>query len=308
MAPQGRDDLARWKSAADKIVGQQCGKFPWLRQEADAVSNYAVTQLLTAMKRQALLNSEAYLNRVVINRMNDLGRQHKVDQARLQFFDDERPSKSGEPGGFYFGGLSNEFIRKEDQRMAALKAAAVVAIMPKEYDQLLLAERFYDDEVSMAEIARRRRKAPNAMGNYLQRILGGNGNVGAVEPVFQMIGRLDLATAAAFVKILQEYNTRDTLTDPIAGAVSQLEFNARYSDEHRKLAAMGVSRLRWLKLNKVDSRGLTNQLLNRLVKAACFYVHEVNDAKHDRNDSRGLQDDVKVLKVVSEVLREFRTK
>jgi len=44
------------------------------------------------------------------------------------------------------------------------------------------------------------------------------------------------------------------------------------------------------------------------VKAACFYVHEVDDARHDRMDARGLLDDVSVLDVVSQVVREFQTK
>ena len=305
--------LAKLELAAKQMARQQCQKYSWLRNETDAVANFAFAQLHASMKRMEIQNPEAFLMRSIINRINDLGRRYKVKESRLEFLDSERPSKSGGNGGFQrnqstFGGLSNDFIKKENRRVASLKVAAVVAIMPDEYDRTLLTDRFYDDEVTVTELAHRHGKTPNAMANYLQKILGGNGNTGAVEPVYQMIDRLSLATATAFVKILQEYNERDILTDPIAGAVSHLEFAGSYSEAHRQLAVLGVARLRWLERHEVSNRGLTNKLLNRLVKAACFYVHEVDDARHDRMDARGLQDDVRVLEMVSQVVREFQTK
>jgi hypothetical protein len=313
LTREQRVALERLEFTADKIARQQCKKYDWLRNETDAVANFALAQLHASMKRMVILNPDAFLMRSIINRINDLGRRYKVKESRLQFLESERPSKSGGDGGIprhqgTLGGLSIDFIKKENRRVASLKVAAVVAIMPDEYDQKLLAERFYDDEVTVTELAHRHGKAPNAMANYLQKILGGNGNTGAVEPVYQMMDRLSIATATAFVKILQEYNDRDILTDPIAGAVSHLEFAGSYSEAHRQLAVLGVARLRWLERHEVCNSGLTNKLLNRLVKAACFYVHEVDDARHDRMDARGLQDDVNVLDVVSQVVREFQTK
>lgn len=313
LTRQEREEVARWTAAAQTIARQQCRKFVWLQQETDAVSNYALTQLLSVMKRSEVLNPEAYLTRIIINRINDLGRQHKVTEARLQFFDYERPSKSGEPGGFPssygpMGGLSMDFIKKENRRVASLKVAAVIAIMPDAFDRELLVDRFYDDELTVTELAQMYGKTPNTMANYLQKILGGNGHVGAVAPVYQVIEKLQLGTASAFVKILQEFDNRDQLSDPIAGAISHLEFSGTYSDAHQQLAAKGIARLRWLNNRDINNRGLTNKLLKRLVKAACFYVHEVNDARHDQLDARGLQDDVSVLDAVYEVVREFQTK
>jgi hypothetical protein len=112
----------------------------------------------------------------------------------------------------------------------------------------------------------------------------------------------------AFVKVLQNFDEQDVLSDPIAGAISHLEFASKNSEDHRQLTVLGIARLNWLRKRNISGRGLTNKLLQRLVKAACFYVHEVNDARHDTFDARGLSDDIKVLEVIFEVVQEFQTK
>jgi hypothetical protein len=114
--------------------------------------------------------------------------------------------------------------------------------------------------------------------------------------------------ADAFVKILQNFDELDLLSDPISTAIGHLEFAAQYSEAHRQQSILGVARLRSLARHMPNNRGLTNKVLGRLVKAACFYVLEVNDGRHDRQDSRGLSDDVAVVKAVSEVVRSYSAK
>ena len=311
--PVGKQNgqLLRHKAIANQIAKQMCGREGWSREYEADCSSFAQTQLQRALKKMEVLNVEAFITTVIRNRLLDLGRRRGSDQRRLHFMGDELSTDGsnvfvhrGQSGG----GLSTDFVEKENQRVVSLKVAAAVAIMPTEYDQVLLRDRFYDLDASITDLARRHGKTPNAMANYLQKLLGGNGAVGVLEPVYQVIERLPMLTATAFVKILQEYAQRDQLTDPIGGAISHLEFAGSYSEDHRQLAVLGVARLRWLHRREINNRGLTNKLLKRLVKAACFYVHEVDDARHDRLDARGLHDDINVLEVVSTVVREFQTK
>jgi hypothetical protein len=304
-------ELRRYKAVVEQIARQQCAQQNWLRGMDGDVSNFTLTQLQKAMKQTEILNIEAFVTTVVKNRINDLGRRHKVEEGRMYFQDFERSARGGDEliqNNRGMRGLTLDIIEQEDRRVLSLKASAAVAIMPDEKDRDLLKHRFYGFDVSITELAATYGKTPNSMANYLQKILGGNGDLGAIEPVYQVVERLQLRTASAFVKILQEYDDRDQLTDPIGGAISHLEFAGTYSEAHRQLAVLGVARLRWLGRREIDNRGLTNKLLKRLVKAACFYVHEPEDARHDRLDANGLRDDVNVLEVVSEVVREFQTK
>ncbi len=302
-------ELLRIKAICDQLARRVCVRDRWAADHVSDISNHAQRQLQRSAKQMEILNVEAFLATVMRNRLLDLGRKRKSDQARLVFMEDELDLR-GEfvpHGQSFFDGLSNQHIAKENARIVSLKASASIAIMPTEYDRELLKERFYDLDASVSDLARRRSKTPNAMANYLQKILGGNGQVGALEPVYQVIERLPLTTAEAFVKVLQHFDD-NVLSNPVAGAISHLEYAKKNSKDHRSLAVVGISRLTWLGKRKISNRGLTNKLLQRLVKAACFYVHEVNDAKHDMLDARGLSDDIKVLEVVFEVVQEFQTK
>lgn len=307
---QQKAELLRIRKICDQMARRVCVRDRWAADHVSDISNHAQRQLQRWAKKMEILNVEAFLNTVMRNRLLDLGRKRKSDQARLVFMEDELDPR-GEfvpHGQSFFDGLSNQHIAKENARIVSLKASASIAIMPTEYDRELLKERFYDLDASISDLARRRNKTPNAMANYLQKILGGNGQVGALEPVYQVIDGLPLTTAEAFVKILQHFEEQDVLSDPIAGAISHLQYASKNSKDHRRLAVFGIARLTWLGKRKISNRGLTNKLLQRLVKAACFYVHEVNDAKHDTFDARGLSDDIKVLEVVFEVVQEFQIK
>jgi hypothetical protein len=170
-----------------------------------------------------------------------------------------------------------------------------------------MQDRFFVQDLTITELARLHNKTPNSMANYLQKMLGGNNKVGSLEAVFQVIGDLSLPTANVFVRILQEFDNRNRVTDPISAAIGQLEYVGGMSKEHQEWAKLGISRLKWFGRLEINNRGQTNKHLSRLVTAACFYVIEVRDAKNDEGPA-GLRDDVSVLAAVYQAVRDFETK
>ncbi len=334
MAPQKpvilnssqREAMRRFESIAQTKARMECRGHDWLRNQVDDIAEYALSQFYLsyfAQQKQDIKFPEALIGRIIVNRINDLGRRRRPEQNALMLLDEELPARARnqQQGGVVCAdevirrnnpmrGLSVDIIQQEDQKMMALTAAAIVAIMPLSTDRALLEDRFYSPTLlTVAELARRHgKKTASAMANYLKKIIGSEDQNGAVEPVIQVINRLPVASAEIFVKILQEYDERDSLSQPILGAISHLEYAGNFSEQHRQQAVLGIVRLRWFERNPINNRGLTNKLLQRLVKAACFYVHEVKDAVNDKHNPRGLSDDVKVLAVVGEVVREFRSK
>jgi hypothetical protein len=207
-------------------------------------------------------------------------------------------------------GLSLEIISKEQDQLHSLQATAMISVLPEGEEKSVLEYRFFEsDGLSLAQLGKKfGGRSATAMANFLAKIVGTANSSGAVEPAAIVVGKLQMKTAEAFVKVLQNYDDLDLLSSPIQTAIGHLEFAAHYSEDHRQQSILGIARLRYLERHMPNARGLSNKVLIRLINAACFYVLEVNDGRHDRQDGRGLQDDVAVLKAVSDVVRRYSPK
>jgi hypothetical protein len=230
--------------------------------------------------------------------------------VRIQGVDERGRNSDVFPRNNELRGLSLQVISKEEDHLHSLQAQAMIHVLTDEGDKDLLTDRFFaESHMTLAQLGKKHGgRSATAMANYLAKIVGTANAAGAVEPAAIVVGKLPMKAADAFVKILQNFDELDLLSDPISTAIGHLEFAAQYSEAHRQQSILGVARLRSLARHMPNNRGLTNKVLGRLVKAACFYVLEVNDGRHDRQDSRGLSDDVAVVKAVSEVVRSYSAK
>lgn len=294
----GELDYAQLHQAALRITKQQgAGKYWIALADYDDLAAHAVKKLMGQHAKEEILNHEAFMCRVIINRINDLGRHAMVVEKFVQH----------KRGGSEIQTNSRPILQREENRYNSLKAVGALAILTNDEDRAIMQDRFYTPDISITELARLHNKTPNSMANYLQKMLGGNNQVGSLEAVLQIIGELPLPTADVFVRILQEFDNRNRVTDPISAAIGQLEYVGAMSEEHQHWAKLGISRLKWFSRHEVNNRGQTNKHLGRLVKAACFYVIEVRDAKNDEMPN-GLRDDVSVLTAVYQAVRDFETK
>jgi hypothetical protein len=257
------------------------------------------------------------------NRIIDLGRRREVQYRQLRLLAHELPdgvriqgvnhgAESTEvfPRNAQTRGLSLEIISKEQDQLHSLQATAMISVLPEGEEKSVLEYRFFEsDGLSLAQLGKKfGGRSATAMANFLAKIVGTANSSGAVEPAAIVVGKLQMKTAEAFVKVLQNYDDLDLLSSPIQTAIGHLEFAAHYSEDHRQQSILGIARLRYLERHMPNARGLSNKVLIRLINAACFYVLEVNDGRHDRQDGRGLQDDVAVLKAVSDVVRRYSPK
>ena len=291
-------DFVQLTEAALRIARQQgSGKY-WISEpECHDLASDAVKKLMIRSAKEEIRNHEAFMCRVIINRINDLGRHAKVVENFRQHVQ-AVPEVSTN---------SRPIIQREEIRYNSLKAAGALAILSKDEDRAILQDRFFMPDLSITDLARRHNKTPNTMANYLQKMFGGNNQVGSLQPVWQVIEDLPLSTADVFVRLLQEFDTRNKVTDPISAAVGQLQYIGSISEEHGNWATLGLARLKWLSRHEINNRGQINKHLNRLVTTACFYVIEVRDAKNDELPN-GLRDDVSVLTAVYQAVRDFQTK
>lgn len=317
------------QSVANRIVAGIIRRERWLELHADELMATAVQDLLSANRKRAkqkltaLENSAGYMTRVVQHRVTDLARHREVQNRQLKLLADELPAgiriqgvddrgRNSDvfPRNNDFRGLSLQVISKEEEQLHSLQAQAMIHVLTDEGDRALLTDRFFSEsQMTLAQLGKKHGgRGATAMANYLAKIVGTANAAGAVEPAAIVVGKLPMKTADAFVKILQNFDELDLLSDPITTAIGHLEFAAQYSEAHRQQSILGVARLRSLARHLPSNRGLSNKVLGRLVKAACFYVLEVNDGRHDRQDSRGLSDDVAVVKAVSEVVRSYSAK
>lgn len=324
-----RRELKALQDIAGQIVDGVLRRERWLVMYADDLKSLAVTELMKANERRAkqkltaLENPAGYMTRVVQHRVTDLARHREVQNRQLRLLADELPvgmriqgvddrgrSSDVFPRNNDLRGLSLQVISMEEDHLHSLQAQAMIHVLTDENDRALLNDRFFSEsQMTLAQLGKKHGgRSATAMANYLAKIVGTANAAGAVEPAAIVVGRLPMKTADAFVKILQNFDELDLLSDPITTAIGHLEFAAQYSEAHRQQSILGVARLRSLSRHMPNNRGLTNKVLGRLVKAACFYVLEVNDGRHDRQDSRGLSDDVAVIKAVSEVLRSYSAK
>lgn len=329
MTNAQRRDLKALQDIAGQIVDGVLRRERWLVMYADDLKSLAVTELMKANERRAkqkltaLENPAGYMTRVVQHRVTDLARHREVQNRQLKLLADELPAGIGIQGVDDRGrssdvfprnndlrGLSLQVISKEEDHLHSLQAQAMIHVLTDEGDKALLTDRFFSEsQMTLAQLGKKHGgRSATAMANHLAKIVGTANAAGAVEPAAIVVGKLPMKTADAFVKILQNFDELDLLSDPITTAIGHLEFAAQYSEAHRQQSILGVARLRSLARHMPNNRGLTNKVLGRLVKAVCFYVLEVNDGRHDRQDSRGLSDDVAVVKAVSEVLRSYSAK
>lgn len=291
-------DYGQLHQAALRIARQQgAGKYWISPADYDDLAAHAVKKLLLQHAREEVLNNAAFMSRVIQNRINDLGRHAKV-VGRFDQYQRLGPEVLTN---------SRPIIQREENRYNSLKAAGALAILTSDEDRAIFQDRFYTPGLTITDLARLHNKTPNSMANYLQKMLGGNNRAGSLEAVLQVIGELSLPTADVFVRILQEFDNRNRVTDPISAAVGQLQYIGSISEEHWNWATLGLARLKWLNQHEINARGQTNKHLSRLVKAACFYVIEVRDAKNDELPN-GLSDDVSVLTAVYQAVKDFQTK
>jgi DNA-directed RNA polymerase specialized sigma24 family protein len=326
---QEEREAEQFSQSASKIVQTFVRREPWLNLHAGDLQAIAVQDLLAANTRRIkqkldpIENPAGYMTRVMKNRITDLARRREVQFRQLQLLAHELPpgvriqgvDRGGEsaevfPRNAQLRGLSLQIISKEDNQLHSLQAAAMISVLPEGEERLVLTDRFFNgDELSLAQLGKRfGGRSATAMANYLAKIVGTANSSGAVEPAAIVVGQLQMKTADAFVKVLQNYDDLDLLSSPIQTAIGHLEFAAHYSEDHRQQSILGIARLRYLERHMPNARGLSNKVLIRLINAACFYVLEVNDGRHDRQDGRGLQDDVAVLKAVSDVVRRYSPK
>ena len=326
---QEEREAKQFSQSAKNIVQSLVRREPWLNLHADDLQVIAVQDLLAANARRIkqeldpIENPAAYMTRVMKNRIIDLGRRRQVQYRQLRLLADELPdgvriqgvNRGAEstdvfPRNAQTRGLSLETIGKEQNQLHSLQAAAMISVLPEGEERLILEHRFFEsDGLSLAQLGKKfGGRSATAMANFLAKIVGTANSSGAVEPAAIVVGELQMKTAEAFVKVLQYYDDLDLLSSPIQTAIGHLEFAAHYSEDHRQQSILGIARLRYLERHMPNARGLSNKVLIRLINAACFYVLEVNDGRHDRQDGRGLQDDVAVLKAVSDVVRRYAPK
>ena len=138
-----------------RIARGLIGRRAWLAADAGDLASHALEKLARAARQAEIRNEEAFLTRVIQNRILDLAISRDAEQARLALVHDEHPVQRlaggrSEPRevrrrGSQLRGLSLEVIQKEERDMVLLRAAATVAVMPDELDRAVLADRFYSD-------------------------------------------------------------------------------------------------------------------------------------------------------------------
>lgn len=311
MAPQ--HDLREMGELALRIAKRYLRREGYLPVTAEMIANQAMASLADRIETEDVANPAGFLTWKIKRLVIDAGLARKVEVNKMVLFNVEVPryqknfSGGGEmellPRDDQFRGLSLPIINDEESEAVNLKAAAIIASMPDPDDRELLTSRFYGFDLSITDLARMHgNKSPNAMANYLKKILGTPEEPGAVKCVGLVMDRLSLTTGRAFTRILANYDELDRLSDPIGAAIGHLEFMGTQSSGHRKLAAKGIARLQWMARHRPSNRGLPNKLLNRLITAGCFYVIEVRDARHDEYDEFGLVDDIKVLDAIYQAI------
>ena len=312
--PRGPIDVQEWWNPALRIARQRIGRRAWIRPLEDDLVNFALEKLHRQALKEEVQNPEGFLSLVIHRKIIDLSIKKDTEAEKMALLVSELdPHLVSTRSGEYvelarrqsLRGLSADIIANEERQLTRLRAAASIAVMPDEESQLILADRFYDDSLpDISALARRHKKSPNVMSNYLAKVIGSHSDPGAIGPVSEVLRSLQLRTAESFVRILVDLDNLDVVTDPFAGAISHLELVGARSPNHKKLAMTAIARLRWLERNLPSNRGIGNKILRRLVTAGCLYVMEEQDAIHDLYDPRGLHDDLSLLTALFEVTRK----
>jgi len=309
-------ERARLRDIAFRLGRRLTSKDDYLNQISDDIAAKAFEELLKAFTRTTINNPEAFMTWKMKNLIADALRQRKAEVSRLQIWNEEfsstmaarKPPSTMDPRRrAHPVGLSADVISKEEKYMATRQALAMSAIMPDQLDRNLLADRFYNAELSISDLARKHGgRSPASMANYLRKLLGTEDEPGSLSSVRDAVGELSLKTADAFNREILLLDSHASVVDPLGGAMTYLEIASTHSPAHRDIAEIGLSRLRWIQRSLPSQRGLSNKILHRLTRAACFYVLESNDARHDLHDDLGLHDDIAVLTAVHHSIRRYR--
>ena len=287
---------------------------PNLPRQVDDIAAKAFKELHRAMARETINNPEAFLTWKIQRLVLDARRKIDVERNYLQVWANEMEAVKGKrlhdeydhrAGRVPFFGLSNEIISREEQTMTNLVANAMVDILPDPNDRAILTDRFHAVYDTITELAHAHKKSPSAMANHLKKLIGTNESPGVLVSVDDAMRRLSLKTASEFGRQIGRIDSTSSLSSPIDGAISYFEYAGTRSRVHQQQAAMGIAHLRWLHSHKPSSRGLGNKVLLRLIHAACLYVMEPNDAKHDSWSELGLHDDVAVVKALQKTVAKF---
>lgn len=302
--------------AAIRITRQQIRKFPnrELEKRVDDIAGKALKELHRAMGRTEIFNHEGFMSWKIRNLIFDALRKRKTEEAHLRVLANEVEVVRGKRlnddygqnnGRFSMRGLTADIISREEQEMVNLIGLAMIEIMPDLVDRQILNDRFSDRFTTITDLASKYGKTPNSMANHLKKILGSENESGAVTPVQIVLHELSNRTAVEFVREITRLDATETISNPISAAIAHLDLASTRSRAHQQQAAKATAHLRWLEANMPSNRGLPNKILNRLIRAACFYVIEPNDARHDSYSEVGLHDDVAVVKAVQRVVRQF---
>lgn len=313
-----RTELIQYRELAKRMAEQMCRRYDHLGGYADDMASKAFEAYVRKIEREEVFNPEAFM-RWKLNRLRqDRFRKKKTEEHRLTIWHEEMTMRRGQAQfdtadtpQFWLNkrGLSANVISKEEQKMVTLQALAMSQIMPDPLDRSILFDRFYDQRLSISDLARKHGgRSPASMANYLKKLLGTVDEPGQLTSVKEVVGSLSLATADAFCREIETLDDKELVSDPIGAAIGHLEMAGTRSRQHAERATVGISHLRWIRQNLPDNRGMTNKVLNRLVRAGCFYVLETNDARHDEFDDFGLHDDVNVLNAIHSAIRHHRNR
>jgi|694.fasta_scaffold12303_8 hypothetical protein len=314
--PSAEEILDTYKPVAIRLAAGMTSNDSYLSHVSDDIANRALMELARKMARETVDNPAAYMMWKMKRLKLDYLRQRKGEISRLILWEEEAAAVRGKRLGddvdtrrhwFNSRGLSADIISKEEEQMANFQALAMTEIMPDDEDREILRMRFYEIDKSISDIARQHgNRTPASMANHLRKLLGSQDTPGALTSVRDAVGELSLATAMAFCREITFLDGKSLVSDPIGAAIAHFEIASTYSPAHQERAATGIAHLRWIQRNQPSNRGLPNKILNRLIRAACFYVVETNDARHDEYDDLGLHDDVSVVAAVQRAVRKYR--
>lgn len=314
--PSTEEILRIYKPVAIRIAQRLTSNDSYLNHVSDDIANKALVALAQKMSVETVDNPPGFMTWKMRKLKLDYLRQRKGEISRLVVWNEEAMAAHAKRLGdivdtrrhwFNSRGLSVDIISQEEEQMANFQALAMTEIMPDDADREILRTRFYETEMSISDIARAYGdRTPASMANYLRKLLGSLTDPGALTPVRDVVGELSLATASAFCNEIIFLDEKALVSDPIGAAIAHFEIAGTYSPAHQERAATGVAHLRWIQRNQPSNRGLPNKILNRLIRAACFYVVETNDARHDQYDDLGLHDDVSVVAAVQRAVHKYR--
>jgi hypothetical protein len=314
--PSANEILQANTDLAFRIAQRLTFNDSYLCQVTEDIANKALVALAKKMTEETVDNPAGFMTWKMKKLKLDYLRQRNGEISRLIVWNQEEMAVHAKRLGdmadtrrhwFQSRGLSADIISKEEEEMANFQALAMTEIMPDDADREILRMRFYEIDKSISDIARQHgNRTPASMANHLRKLLGGQDTPGALSSVRDVVGELSMATASAFCDEIVFLDDKTLVSDPIGAAIAHFEIASTYSPAHQERAATGIAHLRWIQRNQPTNRGLPNKVLNRLIRAACFYVVETNDARHDEYDDLGLHDDVSVVAAVQRAVRKYR--